>query len=149
MNQPQSSRYRNYCRGLIGVVGVGLMSAIVPVFFPVDLMATLHQWLGLGEFPDAPITIYLARSTSLLYAMHGAVMFYVAWHFDRCQLLVPLLGWLHVVLGTFMIGVDINAGMPLYWIAGEGLPIALTGGAILWLFRRSSPTNSSQPSDAQ
>ena len=111
-------------------------------------MATLHQWLGLGDFPDAPITIYLARSTSLLYALHGAVMFYVAWHFDRCQLLVPLLGWLHVVLGTFMIGVDLNAGMPLYWIAGEGLPIALTGGAILWLFRRSSPTSNSQSSDA-
>ena len=148
MNQPQSSRYRNYCRGLIGVVGVGLMSAIIPVFFPVDLMATLHQWLGLGDFPDAPITIYLARSTSLLYALHGAVMFYVAWHFDRCQLLVPLLGWLHVELGTFMIGVDLNAGMPLYWVAGEGLPIALTGGAILWLFRRSSPTSNSQSSDA-
>jgi len=75
-----------------------------------------------------------------ILAMHGAVMFYVAWHFDRCQLLVPLLGWLHVVLGTFMIGVDINAGMPLYWIAGEGLPIALTGGAILWLFPAAMTT---------
>jgi len=51
---------------------------------------------------------------------------------------VSLLGWLHVVLGTFMIGVDLNAGMPFYWVAGEGLPIALTGCAILWLFRRSS-----------
>ena len=121
------------------------MSAIVPVFFPVALMATLHQWLGvggeLGDFPNAPITIYLARSTSLLYAIHGAVMFYVALHFDRCQLLVPLLGWLHVVLGTCMIGVDLNAGMPYYWTAGEGLPIALTGGAILWLFGRSSVAN--------
>ena len=148
MNQPQSSRYRNYCRGLIGVVGAGLMLATVAVFFPVSVMATLHQWLGLGDFPDAPITIYLARSTSLLYAMHGAVMFYVAWHFDRCQLLVPLLGWLHVVLGTCMIGVDLNAGMPLYWIVGEGLPIALTGGAILWLYSRSPSTSNSHSSDA-
>ena len=148
MNPPKSSRYRNYCRGLIGVVGVGLMSAIVPVFFPVDLMATLHQWLGLGEFPDAPITIYLARSTSLLYAMHGAVMFYVAWHFDRCQTLVPLLGVLHMVLGITMIGVDLNAGMPLYWTAGEGLPIALTGGAIFWLYRRSSSASGGQSTDA-
>jgi len=120
------------------VVGVGLLMAIVPVFFPVSLMATLHQWLGLGDFPDAPITIYLARSTSLLYAMHGAVMLYVAWHFDRCQTLVPLLGLLHVVLGATMLGVDLNAGMPLYWVAGEGLPIALTGGVILWLYSRSS-----------
>ena len=123
------------------MVGVGLLLATVAVFLPVSQMAIMHRWLGLGEFPDAPITIYLARSTSLLYAMHGAVMFYVAWHFDRCQLLVPLLGWLHVVLGTVMIGVDLNAGMPLYWTAGEGLPIALTGCAILWLFRRSSSSS--------
>ncbi len=122
------------------MVGVGLMLATVAVFFPVSLMATFHQWLGLGDFPDAPITIYLARSTSLLYAMHGAVMFYVALNWDRCEALVPLLGWLHVTLGLTMIGVDVNAGMPLYWTAGEGLPIALTGGVILWLFRRSSST---------
>jgi len=63
------------------VVGVGLLLATVAVFLPVSQMAIMHRWLGLGEFPDAPITIYLARSTSLLYAMHGAVMFYVAWHF--------------------------------------------------------------------
>ena len=116
------------------------MLATIAVFLPVALMATLHQWLGLGDFPDAPITIYLARSTSLLYAMHGAVMFFVAWDFERCEPLVPLLGWLHVVLGIAMIGVDLNAGMPLYWTAGEGLPIALTGGAILWLNDRSTPS---------
>ena len=140
MNQQRSRRYRSYCRALIGVVGVGLMLATIAVFLPVALMATLHQWLGLGDFPDAPITIYLARSTSLLYAMHGAVMFFVAWDFERCEPLVPLLGWLHVVLGIAMIGVDLNAGMPLYWTAGEGLPIALTGGAILWLNDRSTPS---------
>lgn len=130
------------------MVGAGLMLATVAVFFPVSLMEIFHRWLGLGDFPDAPITIYLARSTSLLYAMHGAVMLYVAWDFERCQALVPLLGLLHVVLGVAMIGVDLNAGMPLYWIAGEGLPIALTGGAILWLFGRSASTSNSQSSDA-
>lgn len=130
------------------MVGAGLMLATVAVFFPASLMATCHRWLGLGDFPNAPITIYLARSTSLLYAMHGAVMLYVACHFDRCKSLVPLLGLLHVVLGVTMIGIDLNAGMPLYWTAGEGLPIALTGGAILWLFDRSSSTSNSQSSDA-
>ena len=130
------------------MVGVGLILATVAVFFPVSLMATFHQWLGLGDFPEAPITIYLARSTSLLYAMHGAVMFYVALNWDRCEALVPLLGWLHVVLGMTMIGVDVNAGMPLYWTAGEGLPIALTGGAILWLYRRSSSASHRQSTEA-
>ena len=130
------------------MVGVGLLLATVAVFLPVSQMAIMHRWLGLGEFPDAPIAIYLARSTSLLNAMHGAVMFYVALHFDRCQTLVPLLGVLHMVLGITMIGVDLNAGMPLYWTAGEGLPIALTGGAIFWLYRRSSSASGGQSTDA-
>ncbi len=148
MNQPQSNRYQNYCRGLIGLVGVGLMLATVAVFFPVSVMAACHRWLGLGNFPDAPITIYLARSTSLMYAMHGTVMFFVAWNYDRCHALVPLIGGLHVLLGVALIGVDLNAGMPLYWTVGEGLPIAMVGGAILWLFGRSSPTNKGQSSKA-
>jgi len=68
-------------------------------------------------------------------------MFYVAWHFDCCQALVPLLGWLHVVLGAVMFGIDLSAGMPHYWTIGEGLPIALTGSAILWLNGRSSSSS--------
>lgn len=136
--EPELNWAGKFCRGLMGVVGVGLLSATIAAFFPVSLMATCHQWLGLGVFPDAPITIYLARSASLLYALHGAVMVHVAWHFRRCQPMVPLIGWLHVVLGISMLAVDVNAGMPGYWTAGEGAPIALTGACILWLFHRSS-----------
>ena len=70
-------------RILLGVIGVGLLVATAAVFLPVEWMAAIHRWLGLGEFPDSPITIYLARSTSLLYAVHGFLMLYTAIHLHQ------------------------------------------------------------------
>ena len=112
------------------------MLALVAVFLPVSLMASAHQWLGLGPFPDAPITRYLARSTSLLYFIHGCVLAYVGWKFAQLHTLVPLLGFLHIVLGGTMLAVDWFAGMPVYWTAGEGIPVALMGVLMLWLYGR-------------
>lgn len=136
-------------RIFLTIIGTGLCLAIVPVFFPTSLMATLHQWLGLGTFPDAPITRYLARSTSLLYFIHGVVMLYVATHLSQLRPMVPLLGWLHVVLGFIMLGIDLSASMPWYWTALEGIPIAMTGGVILWLFNRSSSKYAPTSDDAK
>ena len=111
---------------------------MIPVFFPVSLMATIHGWLGLGEFPDRPITIYLARSTSLLYAVHGGLILFVAFNLDRYWQLVPVIGWLHVLIGTTMFAIDLTTPMPWYWTAIEGVPVALAGLVIVWLYRQAS-----------
>lgn len=121
---------------LLMLSGFFLTLAIVPVFFPVTLMQTIHQWLGLGEMPMSPITIYLARSTSLLYFVHGATTVYVGWKVEKLWPIVKLLGALHVTIGLIMIYIDIDAGMPSYWTLGEGAPIAALGGFILFLFAR-------------
>jgi hypothetical protein len=134
---PHSSQ--KWLRLLLTVIGCGLLVATIPIFFPVSLMATIHGWLGLGKFPDAPITIYLARSTSLLYAVHGAVFLFVSFDLDRYRPLVFLLGWLHVVIGTTTFVTDLTAPMPWYWTAIEGVPVAAMGGAILWLAGCNSP----------
>ena len=126
-----------WLRLLFAIIGCGLMVAALAVFLPVSLMATIHLWLGLGEFPDAPITIYLARSTSLLYAVHGLLMLVVSFDMKRYWPLVPIFCWLHVVLGIVMFGIDVSAPMPNYWIAGEGIPIALTGLLMVVLWRKS------------
>ena len=122
---------------LLTISGCGLMVATIPVFFPVHWMATIHGWLGLGEFPDSPITIYLARSTSLLYAVHGTLMLIVSLNMKRYWPLVGVFGWLHVVIGLTMFGIDLTSPMPMYWIAGEGIPVAMAGVLILWLWRKS------------
>ncbi len=125
-------------RALMAVIGCGLMAAAFAVFLPVETIAQWHAWLGLGEFPDAPITRYLARSTSLLYAVHGALMLYVSCDMKRYWPLVGVFGWLHVIIGLTMLGIDLTSDMPLYWTAGEGVPIALVGGLIIYLWRKSS-----------
>jgi len=111
------------------------MVAFFFVLLPKQQMADCHRWLGLGELPDAPLTFYLARSTSLLYGIHGVLMFVCGRNVSKYRDLVPIFGWLHVVLGTVMLGVDLSSGMPWWWTAFEGLPIALTGLAIVWLGR--------------
>ena len=118
---------------LLAIIGCGLMVATIPVFFPVAWMTAAHGWLGLGEFPNAAITIYLARSTSMLYAVHGSLMLYVSFDMRRYWPLVHVFGWLHVVIGLTMFGIDLTTPMPAFWIAGEGIPIALAGLAVIWL----------------
>ena len=132
------SKSKLWLQRLLVILGGGLLVATIPVFFPVQVMATIHGWLGLGEFPAEPITIYLARSTSLLYAVHGAIMVATGWRIDDLKPLVPLLGWLHIVIGMAMLGIDLTTPMPWYWTAFEGIPISLAGMLILWLWSQAS-----------
>ena len=132
------SKSKLWLQRLLIVLGAGLLVATIPVFFPVRVMATIHGWLGLGKFPTDPITIYLARSTSMLYAIHGSVMFITGWRIDDLKPMVPLIGWIHIVIGIVMLGIDLTTPMPWYWTACEGIPISLAGVLILWLWSKAS-----------
>ena len=107
-------------------------------------MAAGHEFLLLGEFPDTPITFYLTRSTSLLYGVHGVMMTYVALTLRLHWRLVPVFGWLHVLIGLSMLAVDIMAPMPAFWTIAEGVPIASLGALLLYLAKRA---NFSEPAD--
>ncbi len=101
-------------------------------------MATIHGWLGLGEFPDQPITIYLARSTSLLYAVHGALMLDC---FVRPRTILATCTGIWMVariIGVVMLAIDLTTPMPWYWTAIEGIPIAIAGLMIVWLYRQAN-----------
>jgi hypothetical protein len=50
------------------------LSAAFFVAAPYSWMNAIHQWLGLGVLPDAPVAGYLARSTSAFYAMLGGLL---------------------------------------------------------------------------
>jgi hypothetical protein len=129
--------YFRWLRILLALGGCILASAAVPLFFSPNLMATIHQGLGLGEFPDQRIAIYLAKSTSMLYAVHGAVMLFVAANFDRYKHMVPFLGWLHVALGAGLLYIDVSAQMPWWWLSSEGPPVIGLGLLFLWLYRKA------------
>ncbi len=130
-----AAQSRTIIRCLLFADGALLACALVPIFFPVSWMEYFHRRLGLGEFPDRPITIYLARSTSALYAVQGLLMLFVAWQYTRLSLLVPLIGWAHVVFGFVMLYIDLNASMPAYWTWLEGPPVSLVGLLLIWLYQ--------------
>ena len=54
--------------------GALLGCAFFAIFLPDDVMASIHRALGLGDYPEAPLTAYLTRTASALYAFHGGLL---------------------------------------------------------------------------
>ena len=135
MNSKKNSK--KLLQVILVLAGGFLIVAFGAVFLPVDWMAAAHEWLGLGEFPRQPITDYLARSASLLYGVHGVLMLYTGLTIDSHHRMVKLFGWLHLVIGLTVLGIDLHAAMPGYWTLIEGPPVALLGVLMLYLNSRA------------
>jgi hypothetical protein len=115
---------------LLRIGGVSGLFALVAVFMPVSWMVAAHRWLGLGEMPTSPVVEYLARSLSAFYALLGALCLVVASDLERYRPLVRFLAAAVVLMGVVFTGVDLAAGMPLWWTAFEGL----RGACWAWMF---------------
>jgi hypothetical protein len=105
---------------LVRVEAVVLLAAVPAVVLPTSWMATVHDAVGLGELPRAPIVEYLTRSASWVYASWG--FFYAYAGFDVRPYL-RLLRYLAVTKALFGLGVlalDGWVGMPTVWTAVEG-----------------------------
>lgn len=115
-----------------------LLCAFPCALLPFEWMDRIHRGL-LGEpLPDLSITRYMTRSLSLLYGSFGACTLYVTLHWPRYRPAVPFIAWLHVAFGSAMFLVDLEAGMPWWWAAGEGPPLVAMGFLMLWVARRAS-----------
>ena len=121
---------------LLRFVGGIELCAIPFILVPMSWMAEVHaSLLGLGPMPQAPIVEYMARTLSLLYAVHGAVVFRVSFDLVRFRPFVGFLGALHTAVGLCIIGIDLAAGLPWWWVLGEGPGIAVGGVLVLLLNR--------------
>jgi len=113
--------------------------ALVAVFLPRDAMQWACLHLGLGEMPAGPLAGYLARSGSLMYALHGAMVLFVSFDVPRYGRLIRLFAWLAVAHGVLLLGIDFTEGMPGWWQCVEGPCFSLTGVVVLLLQRRAAP----------
>lgn len=120
---------------IMRVLGVGAMLAIPAIFLPYSWMNAIHRYLGLGELPNVPIVLYLARSLSAFYAVVGAIALFMSRDIRTNRAFVPLWGLLILAMGFVMLGIDITAGMPTIWTISEGPPTVLCGAVVLWLCR--------------
>ena len=120
-------------KALLRLGGVVTVSGFAAILLPEEWMAASHAWLGLGEFPRAPIVDYLARSIAALYGFHGVLLLTVARDPLALRPIVSYVAFVNVAFGAIMLGIDLYAGMPLWWTLGEGPPIAALGVVIGWL----------------
>jgi hypothetical protein len=135
----------NSLKWLLRVIGGVELCAIPFIVFPLSWMDWVHgHLLGLGSLPVAPVVEYLARSLSALYAIHGAMIVRMSFDIARFLPLVVFLGWCHVALGLTVFGADAVAGLPWFWVTGEGVGITACGVIILTLCRSRSTNASSR-----
>jgi hypothetical protein len=118
---------------LLRINAIILLTAVIPAIMPFSWMMAIHRQLGMGELPEGPIVGYLTRSCSALYAMHGALVYFISLDVRRYLPVVKCLAVLAIVLGIGLFVLDLAVGMPIFWIIGEGPFVALLGGVFFLL----------------
>ncbi len=128
---------------LLRLAGAVMLTALGAVVMPYEWMNFLHRQVGLGELPHVPIVGYLTRSLSAVYALHGALLVFVAGDVRRFLPLVRFLAVAGAVFGALLLAIDLAMAMPLPWSIGEGPFVAGVSGLILWFTgrKRFPPTS--------
>ena len=114
------------------------MLAVVAVVMPQGWMGVVHEWLGMGTLPDAPIVDYLARSTSALCALYGGLLLVLATDVRRYARVITCQAVAIIALSTVGACFGLRAGMPAWWMLGDVASCWICGGAMLALQKRIS-----------
>jgi hypothetical protein len=124
--------------------GLLMLAAMIAVGMPFAWMQEIHRgFLGMGHMPDGPIVEYLTRSLSLLYALHGALLVFLARDISRFLPVIKCFAVLGAIFGAIILCLDIAVGLPVYWILGEGPLIIPLSIVILWLVCRIEKSGTS------
>ena len=128
---------------LLRLAGTVTVSAFLTILLPAEWMASTHRWLGLGEFPRAPVVDYLARSIAALYGFHGVLLLVVSTDPVRYRAIIWFVAAMNFAFGLIVIAIDVHAGMPAFWTLGEGPPI-IALGIVIAILNAGMPAPSAQ-----
>lgn len=120
------------------VVGLITLLAFAAALMPESWMIEIAWWLGIDPFPGDPLTFYLARNLSALYGFVGIGILVLAANLDRYRDLVGNLALGTIGFGVWQLIVNAMAGLPHWWVGGEGGTTILGGAILWWLYRNSS-----------
>ena len=127
------NRYERILVLLLRFDGLIMLAALLPSMMPFAWMKEIHRCLGMGELDDGPIIGYLTRSLAIMYAMHGALLFFVSWDIRRYLPVVKFVAVLSIFFGLSLTALDVVVGMPMFWTICEGPILVLLYGVVLWL----------------
>ena len=113
---------------------------------PTDSMDAIHRWLGMGGFPEEPIAVYLARSTSALCGFYGLLLLTLSRDVTRFGPLITLQGIAIPILATGAMLMMWSTEMPLWWTATDAIGGCLFGASVLWLQKRIPAQALDEPS---
>lgn len=122
-------------------LGVLDLSALIVVVLPGWMITDLISELNLGDASARLLDIYLAKTTSALYALHGALIIYLSYDVNRCWTVIRFLAYAALVHGVVIFGIDSTLDLPSWWRYAEGPGFAATGALVLWLQRRVKNTD--------
>jgi hypothetical protein len=126
----QRERLLVACLRLLGALDMLALGAVV---MPFSWMNGIAIALGLDPLPTHPIFGYLARSASVMYALHGITVFFISFDVVRYWQLIRLLAVVAVLHGMIMWGIDAFQQLPVWWQLLEGPLFAATGVGVLCL----------------
>ena len=121
------------------------LCALAAVLLPQGFIEGAHRALGMGSFPAEPIALYLVRTTSALYALHGAMILFVSFDVERYRPLIRFLALAALVHGAVIFGIDLALDLPLWWRCLEGPAFAASGAIVLALMRGRSDETRTRP----
>jgi hypothetical protein len=121
---------------LLRVAGAVELLAFIAVVMPRSWMEAAHLWLGMGEMPGGPVLMFMIRQASYTYGMHAISLWVIASDVERFRALVLLNGIAFLLAAPVFFLIDLTAGMPWFWTAGDTVSCGCFGATLLWFSRR-------------
>jgi hypothetical protein len=115
------------------LVGTVEMLAFGAVVLPREWMEAVHGRLGLAEMPTGPVFDSVMRQVSFTYGLHGVALWIIASDVVRYRPLVVFTGIGYLLAGPVFLLIDLTAGLPGFWLAGNGGSCVLVGLIVLGL----------------
>lgn len=120
---------------LLRYAGTIEILAFLAVAMPRSWMEVSHAWLGLGDMPVGPVTMFMIRQASYTFGMHGISLWVLASNVVRFRPLVILNGIAYLLAAPVFFLIDYTSGMPLWWTVVDSSGCAFFGATLLLLIR--------------
>ncbi|MCC6354360.1 MAG: hypothetical protein IT577_10765 [Verrucomicrobiae bacterium] len=126
-------------RWLLRIAVVILMTGLPGALLPAVAFEKLSWLTGYGPPPLTPLTIYLAGNAGYAYVALAVLLWAISRDPRRHQPLVRLTGWIFLVAGPAYLSIDLQCGLPWWWVLTDSASCVLLGSLLLRACRPSSP----------